>query len=147
MSTPTTTPNGGTPLPKCAVMVTFDDGFRDHHEIALPVRQRRGVPALFFLSTGYTDSQSTFWFDWIGCAFVQTPIRQLRLHATDRIIALSDERDHVKRLHVKRHTTHAMASAALKTPEIFASWMRFSASRRAPRSRPSRIALPEWLHS
>ena len=107
MSTPTTTPNGGTPLPKCAVMVTFDDGFRDHHEIALPVRQRRGVPALFFLSTGYTDSQSTFWFDWI-------------VRAIDRIIALSDERDHVKRLHVERHTTHARASAALKTPEIFA---------------------------
>ena len=106
---------------------------------------RRASPVLFV--SRHIDSQSTFWFDWIVCAFVQTPIRQLRLRAIDRVIALSDERHHVERVHVERYTTHAMASAALEMPEIFGSWLRFSASRRAPRSGPSKIALPESLHS
>ena len=85
--------NGGKPLPKRAVMVTFDDGFRDNYEVAYPVLQRHGVPALFFLSTGYIDSQSIFWFDWIVYAFVHTPVRQLRLKALDLSIPLTEARD------------------------------------------------------
>jgi O-antigen/teichoic acid export membrane protein/peptidoglycan/xylan/chitin deacetylase (PgdA/CDA1 family) len=85
--------NGGKPLPKRAVMVTFDDGFRDNYEVAFPVLQRHGVPALFFLSTGYIDSQSTFWFDWIVYAFVHTPVRHLHLRAIDMTIPLPDARD------------------------------------------------------
>ena len=85
--------NGGKPLPKRAVMVTFDDGFRDNFEVAFPVLQRHGVPALFFLSTGYIDSQSTFWFDWIVYAFVHTEVRQLHLKAIDLHVPLTDERD------------------------------------------------------
>jgi O-antigen/teichoic acid export membrane protein/peptidoglycan/xylan/chitin deacetylase (PgdA/CDA1 family) len=85
--------NGGKPLPKRAVMVTFDDGFRDNYDVAFPVLQRHGVPALFFLSTGYIDSQSTFWFDWIVYAFMHTPLRNLHLRAIDMTIALPDARD------------------------------------------------------
>jgi peptidoglycan/xylan/chitin deacetylase (PgdA/CDA1 family) len=33
--------------------VTFDDGIRDNYEVALPVLERLGVKATFFVTTGY----------------------------------------------------------------------------------------------
>jgi O-antigen/teichoic acid export membrane protein/peptidoglycan/xylan/chitin deacetylase (PgdA/CDA1 family) len=85
--------NGGKPLPKRAVMVTFDDGFRDNYEVAFPVLQRHGVPAVFFLSTGYIESQGAFWFDWIVFAFVHTEVSQVHLKAIDLTIPLAGTRD------------------------------------------------------
>ena len=45
------------------VVVTFDDGYRDNHELALPILRRHGVPAAFFLATGFIDSPSVPWWD------------------------------------------------------------------------------------
>lgn len=43
-------------LPPRACLVTFDDGYADNVEVALPVLERHGVPALFFISSGYVKS-------------------------------------------------------------------------------------------
>ena len=40
-------------LPRRAVLVTFDDGYRDNLEHAAPVLHRLGIPALIFLPTAF----------------------------------------------------------------------------------------------
>jgi len=45
----------GTPLPAGAVLVTFDDGYRDNLDNALPVLQRYGYPAVIFVPVGFLD--------------------------------------------------------------------------------------------
>lgn len=47
-------------LPARAAMLTFDDGYRDNLEVALPELQRRGWRAAFFVATGYLGTGVMF---------------------------------------------------------------------------------------
>lgn len=40
-------------LPAGTACITFDDGYRDNYEVALPILQRYGVPATFFIATSF----------------------------------------------------------------------------------------------
>jgi peptidoglycan/xylan/chitin deacetylase (PgdA/CDA1 family) len=51
-------------LPKRAASITFDDGYADNVSVALPVLQRLGLPATFFIATGYLDG-GRMWNDTI----------------------------------------------------------------------------------
>ena len=45
----------GAPLPAKAVLLTFDDGYRDNLENALPILRRYGYPAVLFVPIGFLD--------------------------------------------------------------------------------------------
>jgi peptidoglycan/xylan/chitin deacetylase (PgdA/CDA1 family) len=49
-------------LPPRAVAVTFDDGYADNVDVALPILKQSGVPATFFIATAYLDG-SRMWND------------------------------------------------------------------------------------
>ena len=51
-------------LPARAACSTFDDGYADNHEVALPILQRHGLPATFFIATGFLDG-GRMWNDSI----------------------------------------------------------------------------------
>jgi hypothetical protein len=44
-------------LPPRSLSITFDDGYRDNAEVALPLLARYGIPATFFISTGFLTAQ------------------------------------------------------------------------------------------
>ncbi len=52
---------GEKPWPARACLVTFDDGWYDNSEHALPVLERHRVPAVVFVATGYVGTGATFW--------------------------------------------------------------------------------------
>jgi peptidoglycan/xylan/chitin deacetylase (PgdA/CDA1 family) len=49
-------------LPPRAVLVTFDDGDRSILDVALPVLERYGVPAVAFVVAGALDTDSPLWW-------------------------------------------------------------------------------------
>ncbi len=51
-------------LPARACAITFDDGYADNHDLALPVLRRHGLPATFFVATGFLDG-GRMWNDTI----------------------------------------------------------------------------------
>jgi peptidoglycan/xylan/chitin deacetylase (PgdA/CDA1 family) len=48
------------------LLITFDDGYRDNHELAFPVLRSHGVSAAFFLATGFLDRPRLSWWDELG---------------------------------------------------------------------------------
>jgi len=51
-------------LPAHAACVSFDDGYRDNVDVALPILRRHGVPATFFIATGYLNG-GRMWNDTV----------------------------------------------------------------------------------
>ena len=47
-------------------MITFDDGYRDNFELALPVLKSHDVPGVFFITSGFLDSGRLAWWDEIA---------------------------------------------------------------------------------
>jgi peptidoglycan/xylan/chitin deacetylase (PgdA/CDA1 family) len=52
--------------PGRAVLITFDDGYRDQLELAGRLLHARGLPAAFFLTTGFLDGRGHSWWDEIA---------------------------------------------------------------------------------
>lgn len=51
-------------LPARAACITFDDGYADNLHVALPILQRHGLTATFFIATGFLDG-GRMWNDTI----------------------------------------------------------------------------------
>jgi peptidoglycan/xylan/chitin deacetylase (PgdA/CDA1 family) len=56
----------GTPLPKNPVMVTFDDGYRSCHDVALPILRSVGIRATFFIATSFVSERRLYWWERIS---------------------------------------------------------------------------------
>lgn len=50
-----------TPLPKCSVAITFDDGYRNNWVLAAPLLKKFRVPATFFVTTGLVGTSKWMW--------------------------------------------------------------------------------------
>jgi peptidoglycan/xylan/chitin deacetylase (PgdA/CDA1 family) len=51
-------------LPARAAAITFDDGYADNHDVALPILLRHGLSATFFVTTGFLDG-GRMWNDTV----------------------------------------------------------------------------------
>ena len=56
----------GEPLPENPVMITFDDGYRSCHDIALPILRAVGVTATFFVATSFVTERKLYWWERIA---------------------------------------------------------------------------------
>jgi peptidoglycan/xylan/chitin deacetylase (PgdA/CDA1 family) len=59
------------------VLLTFDDGYRDNFEVAFPILKSHGVPATFFVTTGFLDGRMISWWDEIAWMIRNSPHREL----------------------------------------------------------------------
>ena len=67
-------------LPARALAITFDDGYADNHDMALPILQRHGLTATFFIATGFLNG-GRMWNDTVVESLRRTAAPQLDLSA------------------------------------------------------------------
>ena len=67
------------PWPERALLITFDDGYRDSYTQAFPILKELGLPATFFLVTGHVGHANLLWWDLIAYCFLHTPRRAATL--------------------------------------------------------------------
>jgi peptidoglycan/xylan/chitin deacetylase (PgdA/CDA1 family) len=63
----------GKSFPKKAIVVTFDDGYKDNYLYAYPVLRKYKIPATIFLTTGYIGASELFWWDKVAYIIENNP--------------------------------------------------------------------------
>jgi peptidoglycan/xylan/chitin deacetylase (PgdA/CDA1 family) len=66
-------------LPRSAVVVTFDDGYRDNYLHAFPILEAMSIPATIFLATEAIGSGKALWHDRVFDAFRRTAASSVEL--------------------------------------------------------------------
>lgn len=106
-------------LPAGALAISFDDGYRDNVFNALPVLKHYGLPATFFVTSGYLDG-GMMWNDRVVEAVRHWPTSQIDLdnHALG---------------------VHALASGRAQVMELLLQALKY-------RAYPERDAIADELH-
>jgi peptidoglycan/xylan/chitin deacetylase (PgdA/CDA1 family) len=66
-------------LPPNPVLVTFDDGYRDNHDVVLPLLVEHDVRATFFIATDYVERRKLYWWDRVSIIVHRARVDALRL--------------------------------------------------------------------
>lgn len=70
-----------------SVALTFDDGYRDQLDLAVPLLERLGLPATFFLVPRLLSGAMSAWWEVAGWAFTATRRTRLSWEAADLELA------------------------------------------------------------
>lgn len=65
------------PLNRIRVILTFDDGFRNHAEVAAPILRKHQIPAIFFVSSRHSSPGKYLWFSYLRALQDRFPAERL----------------------------------------------------------------------
>lgn len=99
----------GKSLPRKAVVITFDDGYKDNYLYAYPILKKYHIPATIFLTTGHIGTGNLFWWDKVA---------YLILHANTSQISLGELGTYSLQAKSNRyHTSYIICERLKKLPE------------------------------
>lgn len=81
------------PLPKRAVLITFDDGYKNNYTAAFPILKSFEFPAIIFVSPGFISQERPLWVDSIIYSLSKTSKENLELRFADKIKSFRIETD------------------------------------------------------
>jgi len=69
----------GNRLPEKAVVITFDDGYKDNYIYAFPILKKYNISATIFLATGHIGTNKLFWWDKIKYILMNTNLSSMAI--------------------------------------------------------------------
>jgi peptidoglycan/xylan/chitin deacetylase (PgdA/CDA1 family) len=63
-------------LPEKKFLLSFDDGFKEIHEVVAPILRSKGIPALFFINPAFIDNKEMFYRNKISVLLGEIKKRQ-----------------------------------------------------------------------
>jgi peptidoglycan/xylan/chitin deacetylase (PgdA/CDA1 family) len=85
-------------VPRNAVAITFDDGYRDVLTHAAPILARYHLPATVFLATGFVGTGDTPWYDRLATALKWTSAPQVAMPFSDEVLPLDTRQARLRAL-------------------------------------------------
>lgn len=73
-------------MPRNPVVLTFDDGYLDNCQVALPLLLEAGVTADFFICTANVESRRPFWWDLIAYCLRRTGRKSIALSYPEQVV-------------------------------------------------------------
>jgi len=86
----------GQTLPRNAVVLTFDDGYRDNWATALPLLKKFGLPATFLLATDYIGTGQPKWEDRLTALIRRAACESLSLELQQGPVTLDIQDEKLK---------------------------------------------------
>jgi len=128
------------PPPPRSVVLTFDDGFRDNVEEALPILDAFGVKATIFVVTGSLTDGQLPWSQRLGCVFQHAAVASFRheLFGADEV-ELPDV--------AARRRAYALARRALAVAPRVARDAAIGELERGLSVEPPRDRMMTWAHA
>ena len=114
--------SGLLPWPNKPVIITFDDGFGDNYHNAYPILKKLNIPATFFISVDYIDSNKQFWFEGLYKTLKSAPEGHYKIDKNEFSFTLTNskkERDTVIQLLFKQLATVENDQRELIVEQIF----------------------------
>ncbi|MDX1824610.1 MAG: polysaccharide deacetylase family protein, partial [Thiohalomonadales bacterium] len=131
-------------VPRNAIVITVDDGYRDFHDVAWPILKEFNVPATLFVTTGFVSGDLWLWPDQVTWLFSQAP-------ELDTTIAVGDFELSTSSVHANRRATwQSLVGYLLSIPDkdkhraiqqLADSW-----SLSLPNEAPDDYAACSWEH-
>lgn len=87
-------------------VMTFDDGYRDNYEQALPIMKRYRVPAMVYISVDHVEGRRSFWYETLISAISGTAEQRLDLSALD--LGSFDLEDQAAKVHAITELNQAL---------------------------------------
>lgn len=79
------------PLPQKAVVVTFDDGYKDNYLHAYPILKKYSIPATIFLTSGHIGTGKLFWWDRVSYFVQHATVNHLDMERLGSYLLASDD--------------------------------------------------------
>jgi peptidoglycan/xylan/chitin deacetylase (PgdA/CDA1 family) len=96
----------GRPLPRRAVLITFDDAYRDFAENAWPILKKFRLPATMFVPTAFPDHpERAFWSDTLYQAFAATSRMEIDIPPLGRLPLLPADQRRKSLRAIQNHLT------------------------------------------
>jgi peptidoglycan/xylan/chitin deacetylase (PgdA/CDA1 family) len=84
----------GGSLPNNPLLITFDDGYLDNREVALPILLKHGARAAFFIATTYVAERRLFWWDQLSYMIKRSTRERIVLtYPTPKVVPLAGPGD------------------------------------------------------
>lgn len=79
------------------VVLTFDDGYADNYEYALPILEKYQVPAAVFVASGYVNGTEEYWWDELSRVLTREREYPKRFELQDSLYQYTWETDSLEK--------------------------------------------------
>lgn len=83
--------SGDKVLHRPAMLLSFDDGLREFHDVIAPALLRKGIPAICFVNSGFVDNRGLF-FRYKASLLLEVLTQNTDLPADPRLLAWREDR-------------------------------------------------------